>query len=72
MDHGFQSHVHFTAANDLSHVRRVIGLQQGNVDAFILEITLGLGKVDRGMVRGCVPWEYQQCFKGFRLFDHKT
>jgi hypothetical protein len=33
----------------------VIGLQQGNLDAFVLEVALGLGQVQRGMVRGSVP-----------------
>jgi hypothetical protein len=34
---------------------RVIGLQQGNLDAFVLEVALGLGQVQRGMVRRSVP-----------------
>jgi hypothetical protein len=34
---------------------RVIGLQQRNFDAFILEISFGLGEVQRRVVCGCVP-----------------
>lgn len=38
---------------------RVVRLQQSNFDAFLLEILLGLGKVERGMVRRCVPNQNQ-------------
>jgi hypothetical protein len=33
----------------------VVGLKQGDLDAFILEITLGLGQVQGGVVRRGVP-----------------
>jgi hypothetical protein len=33
----------------------VVGLKQGNLDAFILEEALGLGQVQRSVVRRSVP-----------------
>ena len=33
----------------------VVGLKQGNLDAFILEVALGLGQVQRSVVRRSVP-----------------
>jgi hypothetical protein len=40
---------------------RVVGLQESNLDAFILEISLRLGEVQRCVVRGRVPasWSVQ-------------
>lgn len=34
---------------------RVIGLKKGNLDAFILEVALGLGQVQGSVVRRSVP-----------------
>lgn len=34
---------------------RVVGLDEGNLDAFFLEEALGLGEVKRGVVRRGVP-----------------
>lgn len=55
VDHSLEAHVDLAAADDLGHVRWVIGLQKGDLEAFLLEVALGLGKVQGGMVRGSVP-----------------
>jgi hypothetical protein len=55
MDHGLEAHVDFTATDDLGHIGGVIGLQQGNLESFILEVTTGLSEVEGGVVRGGVP-----------------
>lgn len=60
MDHGFESHVDLPATDNLGHVGRVIGLQEGNLEALILEVALGLGQVQGGMVGGGVPSHGQQ------------
>lgn len=55
MNHSLETHVHLPASNDLRHIGRVIGLQEGNADALFLEVSLGLRKVKRRMVRRSVP-----------------
>jgi len=55
VNHGLEAHVDLAAADDLSHVGGVIGLEEGNLDAFILEVATGLGEVQGGVVRGRVP-----------------
>ena len=55
VDHGFETHVDFAATDDLGHVRRVIGLQQGHLEAFILEVASGLSEIEGSVVRGRVP-----------------
>jgi hypothetical protein len=40
----------------------VVGLEERDFDAFVLEVALALGKVKRGMVRGSVPVWHQPCF----------
>jgi hypothetical protein len=34
---------------------RIIGLKQSNLDSLFLEVSLGLGQVQRGVVRRSVP-----------------
>lgn len=55
MDHSLEAHVDLAAADDLCHVGRVIGLQQGDLDAFFIEEALGLREVQGGVVRRRVP-----------------
>lgn len=55
MDHRLEAHVDLAAADDLRHVGRVIGLQQGDLDAFFVEEALGLREVQGGVVRRRVP-----------------
>ena len=55
VDHGLESHVDLTATDDLSDIGRVVRLQQGNLEAFILEVATRLSEVQRGVVRGGVP-----------------
>lgn len=57
MDHGLETHVDLAATDDLGDIGRVIGLQQGNLEAFILEVATRLSEVQRGVVRGGVPKE---------------
>ena len=55
MDHSLETHVDLAAADDLGHIGGVIGLEQGHLEAFILEVATGLGEVQGGVVRGRVP-----------------
>jgi hypothetical protein len=55
VDHGLETHVDLAAADDLSHIGGVVGLEQSHLEAFILEIASGLGEVEGGVVRGRVP-----------------
>lgn len=55
MDHGLKAHVDLAATNDLSDIGGVIGLQQSNLQAFFLEVTLALSEVQGGVVRRRVP-----------------
>jgi hypothetical protein len=55
MNHGFETQINLTATDDLGHIARVVRLQQCNFDAFILEISFGLGQIQWGVVCGCVP-----------------
>ena len=51
MDHGFEAHVDLATTNDFGNIGRIIGLQDGNLDALLLEVPLGLGNVE-----GCMVW----------------
>lgn len=55
VDHGLEAKVDLSAADDLGHVRRVVGLEDGDFDALILEVALGLGKVKGGVVWRRMP-----------------
>jgi hypothetical protein len=55
VDHSLEAHVDLAAADDLGDIRGVIGLEESDLEAFILEVAAGLGEVQRGMVRGGVP-----------------
>ena len=68
MNHGLETHVDLAAANDLGDIRRVIRLQQGHLEAFILEVAAGLGEIEGRMVRGGVPLKPLASFK----IDQKT
>jgi hypothetical protein len=59
VDHGLEAHVDLAATDDLSHIRRVIGLQESDLEAFILEVAAGLGEIEGGVVRGGVPGNIQ-------------
>jgi hypothetical protein len=45
MDHGLEAHVDLAAADDLGDIGGVIGLQKGHLEAFIFEVSSGLGEV---------------------------
>lgn len=55
VDHGLEAHVHLAASDDFSHIGRVIGLQESDLEALILEIASRLSEVKGGVVRGGVP-----------------
>lgn len=55
VDHGLESHVNLSASNDLSDIRRVVGLKESNLEVLFLEETLGLRQVQRGVVGRRVP-----------------
>jgi len=57
VNHGLEAHIDLATTNDLSDIGRVIGLQQGNLEAFVLEVATRLSEVQRGVVRGGVPRE---------------
>lgn len=55
MDHGLEAHVDLAASDDLGDVGWVIGLEESDLETFILEVASGLGEVEGGVVRGGVP-----------------
>lgn len=76
MDHGFETEIGLSGANDLSDIlgkvsslrtlveerereempyAGVVGFKESNFDAFVLEVALGLSKVERGVVWRSVP-----------------
>ena len=57
MDHSLEAHVDLSATNDLGDIGGVVGLEQSDLEAFILEVASGLGEVEGGVVRGSVPFK---------------
>lgn len=57
VDHGLETQVNLARTNELSHVRGIVGLHDGNLESLFLEESLGVGEVNRGMVRGGTPVE---------------
>ena len=55
MNHGLEAHVNLATADDLSDIGWVVGLEQSNLETFLLEESLALGEVQGGVVRGRVP-----------------
>lgn len=55
MDHGLETEVDLLASNDLGDIRRVIGLEDGDLDALVLEVSLLLGEVKGGVVGRSMP-----------------
>lgn len=55
MDHGLKAHVDLAASDDLGDVGGVIGLEESDLETFILEVASGLGEIEGGVVRGGVP-----------------
>ena len=55
MDHRLEAHVDLAASDNLGHVGRVIGLQERNLQALILEVSPRLSEIQGGMVGGSVP-----------------
>jgi hypothetical protein len=56
VNHGFESQVNLAGANDLCDIARVIRLQKSNLDSLVLEESLGLGQVQRSVIRRGVPF----------------
>merc|ERR1719356_2173829 len=65
MDHGLQSDVDLARANNFSHITRVGGFQNREVQAFFSEVTLLLSNKKRGVVRIGVPVQKNSSFFGF-------
>lgn len=57
MDHGLETHVHLAATDNLSHIGRVVGLEDGDLDAFLVEVALGLSEIQGDMVRRRLPFQ---------------
>lgn len=55
MNHGLETHVDLAAADDLGDIGGVVRLQEGNLQALILEVATSLGEVKGGVVGGGVP-----------------
>jgi hypothetical protein len=55
VNHSLEAHVDLAAADDLGHIGGVIGLQESDFEALVLEVAAGLGEVQRSVVRGGVP-----------------
>lgn len=55
VDHGLVAHVDLATADDLSDIGGVIGLEKSNLEAFFLEVTLGVGQIQGGVVWRRVP-----------------
>lgn len=55
MDHSLEAHINLSRTDNLSHIGRVIRLQESDLQALILEVTLCLRQIQRSMVRGGVP-----------------
>jgi hypothetical protein len=56
VNHGFETQINLAGAYDLGDIARVIWLQESNLDPLILEETLGLSQVKRGVIRRGVPF----------------
>lgn len=55
VNHGLVAHVDLATADDLSDIGGVIGLQKSNLEAFFLEVTLGVSQIQGGVVWRRVP-----------------
>lgn len=55
VDHGLEAHIDFAATDDLGHIGGIVGLEKSHLQTLIGEVALGLGQIQRGMVRGSVP-----------------
>jgi hypothetical protein len=55
VDHSLEAHVDLAAADDLGDIGGVIGLEESDLEALILEVAAGLGEVQGGVVGGGVP-----------------
>lgn len=58
MDHGLKAHVHLATTNNLRHIGRVIWLENSHLQTLVLEVTLGMGQVQRSVVGGRVPTKF--------------
>lgn len=55
VNHSLETHVDLAAADDLGDIGGVIGLEESDLEALILEVAAGLSEVQGGVVRGGVP-----------------
>ena len=55
MDHGLEAKVDLSRSDDFRDIAWVVGLKKSDLDAFIFEISLALGKIERSVVWRSVP-----------------
>jgi len=55
VNHSLEAHVDLAATDDLGNIGGVVGLKESNLEALILEVTLGLSEVQGCVVRRSVP-----------------
>lgn len=72
MDHGLEAHVDLATSDDLGDIGGVIGLEQSDLETFILEVASGLGEVEGGVVRGRVPLRKEKKLSQVELQDRAS
>lgn len=60
MDHSLESHVDLATANDLGDIGRVIRFEKGDLETLVFEVTSRLSEIQRGVVRGGVPFLFEK------------
>jgi hypothetical protein len=55
VNHSLEAHVDLAATDDLGNIGGVVGLKESNLEALILEVTLGLSEIQGCVVRRSVP-----------------
>lgn len=69
MDHSLEAHVDLAATDDFSDIGGVVRLKKSNLQALILEITLGLSEVQGGMVRRSVPLQVSNILRRLKALQ---
>lgn len=66
VNHSLEAHVDLAATDDLSDIGGVVGLKESNLEALILEVTLGLSEVQGGVVRRSMPLQVSKVLNRVR------
>lgn len=64
VNHRLETHVDPTGSNHLCHIGRIVWFENSDGDSFLLEVSLGLGKEERSMVRGSFPVQVEEETEG--------